>query len=99
MALFREFLLIVAAGLLGSALGTGFGALVGVLSPEFVQAVIAPQPIVEPVRTGAAMGMIAGLLLGAATMVAGRFLGAVREWATARRPQPAPSSDHIARLG
>jgi len=85
MGLFREFLLILAGAVLGSVLGTGFGALVGVVSPEFIDVLTHPHPIHAPQRVGAAMGMIGGLFVGGAAMAAGRLLGAVRVWASGGR--------------
>jgi hypothetical protein len=85
MSAFREFLLILVGAFIGAALGAGFGALVGLVSPEFVEALAYPQPINSPERLGTAMGMIAGLLLGAAAMAVGRLVGAARQWATSGR--------------
>lgn len=75
MGLFREYLLILAGGALGSVCGVGFGAVVGAVSPEFINALTQPHPIQAPERAGAAMGMIGGLLVGAAAMAAGRPVG------------------------
>ncbi len=58
MSLFREYLLILAGGAFGSVCGIGFGAVVGVVSPEFINALTQPHPIQAPERAGAAMGMI-----------------------------------------
>src|SRR5262249_62220806 len=68
MSAFREFLLILAGGVIGTVLGAGFGALVGFVSPEFMDALTHPYPIHTPVRVGMAMGMIGGLLVGAMAM-------------------------------
>jgi len=84
MGLFREFFLIVAGGFIGSALGAGFGALVGWLIPEFVVGLWRPEPVDSPARVGGGMGIVCGLLIGAAAMVAGRFVGAIRHWAGIR---------------
>ena len=84
VTLFREFLLILAGGAVGSALGAGFGALVGAVSPEFVGALTHPHPVGAPERVGAVMGMVGGLLVGAAAMGAGRLVGAARAWAGLR---------------
>lgn len=84
MGMFREFLLILAGGIIGSILGMGFGALVGAAFPEFMELLTDPHPIHAPASLGAAMGMIGGLLIGAASMVAGRFVGAIRWWAGIR---------------
>ncbi len=84
MGLFREFLLILAGGGVGSVLGAGFGALVGAVSPEFMDVLAHPHPVGTPERVGAAMGMVGGLLVGAAGMAAGRLIGAARAWAGLR---------------
>lgn len=84
MGLFREFLLILAGGAVGSALGAGFGALVGRVSPEFIDVLTHPHPVHAPERVGAAMGMVGGLLVGSAGMVAGRLVGAAWWWAGVR---------------
>jgi hypothetical protein len=81
MGLFREFFLIVAGGFIGSALGAGFGALVGWVFPDFVVGLWRPDPVDSPARVGGGMGMVSGLLIGSTAMVAGRFLGAIRLWA------------------
>jgi len=81
MGLFREFFLIVAGGLIGSMLGTGFGALVGLLFPDFIIAMWRPEPIGPSVPLAAAMGMVLGLPIGAVSMAAGRMIDAVRWWA------------------
>ena len=83
MGLFREFLLILAGGIIGSILGMGFGALVGAAFPEFIKLLTDPHTM-HTASLGAAMGVIGGLLIGAASMVAGRFVGAIRWWAGIR---------------
>lgn len=85
MGLFREYFLILAGGAVGSVCGIGFGAVVGVVSPEFIAALTQPHPIQAPERAGAAMGMIGGLLVGAVAMAAGRLVGAARIWAAGGR--------------
>ncbi|HYH66299.1 MAG TPA: hypothetical protein VD866_16525 [Urbifossiella sp.] len=85
MSLFREYLLILAGGALGSVCGAAFGALVGAVSPEFIAALTQPHPIQAPERAGAAMGLIGGLLVGGAAMATGRLVGAVRVWAAGGR--------------
>jgi hypothetical protein len=77
----RAFLLIVVAGLVCAALGSGFGWLVGCLSPEFVELVAQPHPVADPQRLGAALGQVSGLLLGAAAMGFGLLVEAIRAWA------------------
>jgi len=84
MGLFREFILIVVGGFIGAALGAAFGALVGAWFPEFVELLWRPEPVGPTAPLGAAMGMVAGLPLGAAAMAAGRVVGAVRAWAGLR---------------
>jgi hypothetical protein len=84
MSGFREFLLIVAGGIIGSVLGAGFGILIGFVAPEFVEALANPQPVHSPERVGLALGMIAGLMIGATAMVVGRVVGAIRQWAASR---------------
>jgi hypothetical protein len=88
VGLFREFFLIVAGGLVGSVLGTAFGALVGVLFPDFVAMIWRPEPVGPTASLGAGMGMVLGLPIGAAAMVAGRLSGAVRWWAGIREGAP-----------
>ena len=84
MALFREFLLIVAGGFIGAVLGTGFGGLVGWLFPDFVALLWRPEPVGPTAPLGAGMEMVFGLPIGATAMAAGRFVGAVRAWAGLR---------------
>jgi hypothetical protein len=74
----REFLFLLGGAAVGCALGGGFGALVGIVSPEALAFLAHPHPIAAPVNLGAAAGMVCGLLLGTAAMAAGRFLSAVR---------------------
>lgn len=89
MPLFREFILILVGGSIGSVLGMGFGALVGMMSPEFIDLLTHPKSVNAPEWVGAAMGMISGLLLGAGAMFAGRLVGAIRIWAMNNRAKPA----------
>lgn len=84
MGLFREFFLIVAGGLMGSLFGCAFGGLIGLLFPDFVALLWSPEPVGPTSPLGAAMGTVFGLLIGAAAMVAGRFIGAARHWAGIR---------------
>ncbi|MFO0930538.1 MAG: hypothetical protein U0736_26495 [Gemmataceae bacterium] len=84
MRLLREFFLIVFGGLIGAALGTAFGGLVGLLFPDFVAMIWRPEPVGPTAPLGAGMGMVFGLPIGAAAMVAGRFVEAVRHWAGIR---------------
>src|SRR5262249_42705910 len=77
----RAFVLIVLAGLGSAALGSGFGWLVGSLSPEFIALVAQPYHVADPQRLGAALGLVSGLLLGAAAMGFGLLVEAIRLWA------------------
>jgi hypothetical protein len=81
----RVFLLIVIAALGCAALGSGFGWLVGELSPEFIALLAQPSPVAEPERLGAALGLVSGLLLGAAAMGFGLLVEAFRAWAIRAR--------------
>jgi hypothetical protein len=68
MTFIRNFLTIVAAALGSSALGGVFGALVAVISPEFVSGLASSPAPGSIVRWAAGMGMIWGLFLGTAVM-------------------------------
>jgi hypothetical protein len=74
----REFCMIFAAGLISSVLGGGFGWLVGRISPEFIQMLAQPYRVQSAERLAAAMGTIAGLLIGAAAMAFGLLISAIR---------------------
>jgi hypothetical protein len=90
----RTFLLIVIAGLACAALGSGVGWLAGSLSPEFIALVAQPDPVAAPQRLGAALGLVSGLLLGAAAMAFGLLVEAFRHWAVrdkASRTENGPS--------
>jgi hypothetical protein len=90
----RVFLWILAAGLGCSALGGGFGWLVGTISPDFMEFLVQPHSIAEPDRLGLACGLVAGLLLGAVAMGFGQLIGAFRFWAErAWKAGPCPPSD------
>ena len=80
----REFLLIAMAAFASSIAGGIFGSFIGWLSPELIRVLAQPQQVLEPVRFGAATGLIAGLLIGAAAMGFGQFVGVLR--ARTRRP-------------
>lgn len=82
MNLFREFILIVAGGLIGSVLGAGFGLFVGILSPELIGMLAHPHPVHAADRLGAALGLICGLMIGAGSMIIGRLISAVRPFAS-----------------
>ncbi len=62
----RYFLIILGVSLFSSVLGGGFGALVAVISPEFVKEMFYTKDGVNIVRYSLAMGMIWGLFIGAA---------------------------------
>jgi len=64
----RNFLTIVGAALGSSALGGVFGAIVAVVSPEFVSGLASSPAPTSIVRWAAGMGMIWGLFLGTAVM-------------------------------
>ncbi|MEW6356004.1 MAG: hypothetical protein AB1696_06755 [Planctomycetota bacterium] len=72
----RNFALILAAAILSAALGGGFGALVAVLSPEFTKECFFTK-VENIVRYAAAVGMIAGLFIGAGAMAFGILVAAV----------------------
>jgi hypothetical protein len=74
----REFCLILAAALVSSLLGAGFGWLIGHYAPEFFQLLAPWQTINAKDAVGAALGAITGLLLGAGTMAAGLLIGALK---------------------
>jgi hypothetical protein len=82
----RAFLLIVIAALGCAALGSGFGWLVGALSPEFIELLTQPYPVAEPQRLGAALGLVLGLFLGAPAMGFGLLVEALRAWAGRGKP-------------
>ena len=77
----REFLLIAAAGLASAALGGGFGYVVGVVAPEFINVLTHPHRVDKTGPVGAAMGMISGLFIGAAVMGFVLLVAAIRAWA------------------
>jgi len=76
--------LIIASGFIGSAIGTGFGGLVRLWFSGFLGMIWVPQTVDPTAQIGAGMGMVLGLPIGAATMAAGRFIGAVRHCAGIR---------------
>lgn len=84
MGLFREFVLIVAGGFLGSALGTVFGYMVGAFFPDLVAMIWRPEPVDNPASLGAGMGMVMGLPIGAVAMTAGRIIDLIRYWLRTR---------------
>jgi len=74
----REFLLIAAAALVSSIIGGGFGYAIGIIAPEFINVLTHPHRVGMPGPVGAAMGMISGLLLGAAVMGFVLLVAAIR---------------------
>ena len=81
----RGFFLIVAGGLVSSILGGVLGGIIGWISPEFVELVTDPHPVADPVRLGAGLGVVSGLLLGAAAMAFSLLVGVFRTWVTRGR--------------
>lgn len=77
----REFAFIFVAGLASAILGGSFGAFIGWLSPEFIDALTHPHPIADSVRFGIATGLVSGLLIGSAAMAFGLLVAAFRAWA------------------
>jgi large-conductance mechanosensitive channel len=62
------FFIILAGSLLSALIGGGFGAIVGVLSPDFVNHLFASyqEELAAPVRYAFSVGLIWGLFIGAA---------------------------------
>ena len=54
------------------------------LFPDFVAIIWRPEPVGSTSKLEAGMGTVLGLPIGAAAMVAGRLVGAVRAWAGLR---------------
>jgi hypothetical protein len=81
----REFAMIVVAGIVSAVLSAGFGWLIGRLSPEFIQLLAAPIEVKEPERLATAIGVVSGLMIGAAAMVVGLIVSAIR--GRANRPR------------
>ena len=75
----RSFLFILGAALVSSALGGIFGALVAVISPEFVEGFLSPASG-SLVRYAAVLGMIWGIFIGAAAMGFCLFISAIANW-------------------
>lgn len=59
------FVIIVAGALLSAAVGGAFGALVAVISPEFVSGLFSHEAKTGIVRYAFAVGMIWGVFMGA----------------------------------
>ncbi len=75
----RNFLLILAAGLVSAVLGGLFGAGLALLSPEFVAGLFGPQTA-NPARYAAAVGAVWGLFIGAAAMAFVMAVAAIANW-------------------
>ncbi len=60
------FVIVVIGALLSAALGGGFGAVIAVISPEFVQSLFGHEGHESATRYALAVGMIWGLFIGAA---------------------------------
>jgi predicted lysophospholipase L1 biosynthesis ABC-type transport system permease subunit len=68
MTFLRYFCYIVAAALLASVVGGLFACAVAFVSPEFVKGLFTPPQEASLVRYAAAVGMVWGVFLGAASM-------------------------------
>ena len=68
MTFLKYFLFIVAGALVSSVIGGLFAAVVGLISPEFVQGLFMPPGGANVARYAAAVGMIWGIFLGTAAM-------------------------------
>jgi hypothetical protein len=68
MSFVRNFFSIVGAALGSSVVGGVFGAVVSVVSPEFVRGLASAAAPASIVRYAAGLGMIWGLFLGTAVM-------------------------------
>ncbi len=79
LACIRNFLLILAAALASAVLGCLFGALIALLSPEFVVALFRPDAA-HHVRFAAAVGAVWGLFIGTAAMCFSIAVAAIAEW-------------------
>lgn len=75
----RNFLLILAAGLVSAVLGGLFGAGIALLSPEFVSGLFRPEAG-NLTRYAAAVGAVWGLFTGAAAMAFGMGVAAIANW-------------------
>lgn len=83
MNFWRFFGYTVLAAVLAAALGGLFGGAVSLVSPEFVRSMFSP-PLDAPIlRYAVAMGMVWGLFLGAAVMVASLFIDSLHHLAAA----------------
>ena len=99
--------LILGAGLVSAVLGSGVGWVVGSVSPEFIAYLVHPLPVADPQGLGTALGLVSGLLLGAATMAFSLLVEAFRLWVMhgrapkepipTRTPQPPGSEIQVRR--
>jgi len=85
MSFLRYFGYTVGAALLSAALGGVFGAVVAVVSPDFIWSTFAPPEAGSVVRYAASMGMIWGLFMGAGVMLASLLISALNHLAGAIR--------------
>lgn len=79
MTIWKTFLYVIAAALLGLLLGGAFGFAAGKLTPDFFSQ-IDPRSQVEPVGFATAGGATAGVLLGGALGGFGVLLQYLSEW-------------------
>ena len=71
------FVIILVGSLLSSFVGGVFGALVAIISPEFVSGLFSPKAEQGIVRYAFAVGMIWGVFIGAAVSGFACFLSAI----------------------
>jgi ABC-type multidrug transport system fused ATPase/permease subunit len=76
----RNFLLILAAGLLSAVVGGLFGAGIALLSPEFVSGLFFTPKSGNLARYAAAVGAVWGLFIGAGTMAFVIGVAAMANW-------------------
>jgi len=75
MVAIRFFVIVLAGTLIASVVGGAFGALVALVSPEFVGSLFGKEANI--MRYAFAVGMIWGVFIGAATSCFACFLAAV----------------------
>lgn len=71
------FAIILLSSLLAAVLGGAFGALIGIISPQFVKSLFGGDAGVSVIRYAFAVGMIWGLFIGAAVSGFACFLAVV----------------------